>query len=140
MIWLLDTDSFSYGVRNEGTVGDRMLARPINELALPAPTLYEIRSGLLRLPRGARRRHLTSVVDQLLTGIRVLPFDAAAAEASAAARIALDAAGTPIGTIDLQIAGIALACDATLITRDVREFSRVEGLRLENWYVAQSER
>lgn len=140
MIWLLDTDTFSYGVRNEGTVGDRMLARPISELALAAPTLYEIRSGLLHLPRGARRRRLTGVVDQLLTGIRVLPFDAAAAEAAAAARMALDAAGTPIGTIDLQIAGIALACDATLITRNVREFSRVEGLRLENWYVAPSDR
>ena len=43
--------------------------------------------------------------------------------------------GTPIGPYDLQIAAIACAHDLTLVTRNVREFERVPGLRLENWEV-----
>jgi tRNA(fMet)-specific endonuclease VapC len=47
---------------------------------------------------------------------------------------ALEARGLPIGPLDVLIAGTALAHGATLVTRNLREFSRVEGLKLENWY------
>ena len=48
-------------------------------------------------------------------------------------RAALRAQGTPIGPYDVLIAGQALARDLTLITRNTREFSRVDGLRVEDW-------
>lgn len=58
--------------------------------------------------------------------------DSAAREAGAV-RAELAAAGSPIGAYDLQIAGHARILDATLVTNNLREFSRVPGLRLEDW-------
>jgi tRNA(fMet)-specific endonuclease VapC len=62
-----------------------------------------------------------------------LPFDDAAAEAYGRLRAELARRGTPIGPNDLMIAAIALAHDLTLVTHNTAEFSRVPGLRLDDW-------
>ena len=62
-----------------------------------------------------------------------LPFDTKSAVVYGRVRKELDLNGTPIGANDLLIASIALANDLTLITHNVREFSRVPGLRFEDW-------
>ena len=62
-----------------------------------------------------------------------LPFDDSCAEVYGKIRRDLAKAGTPIGSNDLQIAAIALVNNLTLVTHNVREFSRVEGLRVEDW-------
>lgn len=62
-----------------------------------------------------------------------LRFDGNAAAVYGRIRARLEASGTPIGPNDLQIAAIALANDLILVTHNTREFSRVEGLRLEDW-------
>jgi tRNA(fMet)-specific endonuclease VapC len=64
-----------------------------------------------------------------------LPFDDLAAQAFGNIRAQLEARGTPIGAYDLQIAAIALANDLTLITHNMREFNRVDGLQIEDWEV-----
>lgn len=48
-------------------------------------------------------------------------------------RAAIEAGGTPIGSMDYLIASIALAHDLVLVTRNTREFARVPGLRMEDW-------
>mgnify|MGYP001362423585 CR=1 FL=1 len=62
-----------------------------------------------------------------------LPFDDQAAEVYGVIRAQLAASGTPIGPNDLMIAAIALANDLTLVTNNRREFSRVEGLQIDDW-------
>ena len=62
-----------------------------------------------------------------------LPFDDAASEHYGAMRAQLRRAGTPIGGNDMLIASIALAADATLVTRNEKEFRLVPGLRVEVW-------
>jgi tRNA(fMet)-specific endonuclease VapC len=62
-----------------------------------------------------------------------LPFDDACAEVYGKIRRDLVNLGTPIGSNDLQIAAIALVNNLTLVTHNVREFRRVEGLRVEDW-------
>jgi tRNA(fMet)-specific endonuclease VapC len=62
-----------------------------------------------------------------------LPFDGNAAEVYGRIRARLEALGTPISPNDLQIAAIALANNLILVTHNTREFSRVEGLHLEDW-------
>ncbi len=62
-----------------------------------------------------------------------LPFDEAAAEEYGKICAALHGKGTPIGTMDMLIAGHAKSKDCVLVTNNVREFERVEGLRVENW-------
>ncbi len=65
-----------------------------------------------------------------------LPFDDPAADHYARIRSELEAAGTPIGPYDLQIAAIALANDLVLVTHNIGEFSRVPALRIEDWEAA----
>jgi len=62
-----------------------------------------------------------------------LPFDDTATETYGDIRARLERAGTPIGPNDLFIAAVALSQGVTLVTNNTREFSRVEGLRLEDW-------
>lgn len=62
-----------------------------------------------------------------------IPFDSACAKTYAAVRADLERRGCPIGPNDLMIAATALAHGATLVTSNVREFERVEGLVVENW-------
>ena len=62
-----------------------------------------------------------------------LPFDDACAEVYSRIRADLAKAGTPISSNDIQIVSIALVNDLILVTHNVREFSRVEGLKIEDW-------
>lgn len=64
-----------------------------------------------------------------------LPFDDSCAEIYGTIRADLVKNGTPIGSNDLQIASIALANNLILVTHNVREFSRISGLQIEDWEV-----
>ena len=68
--------------------------------------------------------------------MQLLPFDSVCAAQAARLRVDLEAAGTPIGPHDTLIAATALRHQATLITRNIREFSRVPGLQWLNWHAA----
>lgn len=65
-----------------------------------------------------------------------LPFDDQAARHFGEIRANLVRKGTPIGPYDLQIAVIALANGCTLVTHNTAEFSRIGGLKLEDWEIA----
>lgn len=66
-------------------------------------------------------------------GFACLPFDEAASDASARVRLQLEKGGRPIGPYDLLIAATAIANHLILVTNNTREFSRVDGLTLEDW-------
>ena len=76
-----------------------------------------------------------AAVRTFAAGLRSLPLDDRAAEEYAKVRADLAVKGTPIGPNDLLIAAIALANGLTLVTDNTAEFSRVLGLRLEDWEV-----
>jgi len=63
----------------------------------------------------------------------VLAWDRGAVDATTDIKIALAAAGAPIGNNDVAIAGHAIAAGAVLVTNNTREFARVPGLTLEDW-------
>jgi tRNA(fMet)-specific endonuclease VapC len=130
-VFVLDTNTIIHYFKGKGQVAERLLAKPPREVALPSVVVYELEVGILKSPDADKRRE---AFDGFVQHVTVLPF--ARKEASAAARIrtALEAEGTPIGPLDVLIAGTALAHGATLVTRNVREFARIGGLQLENWY------
>jgi tRNA(fMet)-specific endonuclease VapC len=132
--WLLDTNTISYAFRNEGAVASRLLSIPRTAVGIPAPVLYEARAGILRLADGARRDRLRAALDRLVQSVEVVAFERQAAETAAAIRARLESLGAPIGPIDLQIAAIAKVRGSTLVTRNLREFARIEGLLVEDWY------
>ncbi len=137
MRYLLDTNSLSYFFRGEGRIAEHLRALMPTDIGIPSPVLYESRHGILRLASGARKTALLAALDKAIDTMDVIPFDALAAEAAARIRAQLEKIGTGIGPIDVQIAGIALAATSTLVTRNIREFSRVDGLTVANWYDEQ---
>ncbi len=71
---------------------------------------------------------------QLLSRVNQVDFDRDMAIAAATIRAQLEQQGTPIGPMDILIAGTAVSLQATLVTHNVREFSRISGLAIADWY------
>lgn len=132
---VLDSNTISYYLRGDPQVVPRLQALRPADLGVPAIVEYELRYGLLRLPAVAATPRLAALA-QLLRPMQLLPFDRECAAHAARIRADLEAVGTPIGPHDTLIAATALRHQATLVTRNVREFSRVAGLQWLNWHDA----
>ena len=130
---ILDSNTISYYFRGDPQVVPRLQALSPADIGVPAIVEYELRYGLLRLPPELAAPRLAALA-QLLRPMQVLPFDSECAARAAQIRAELEAAGTPIGPHDTLIAATALRYQATLVTRNVREFSRVPGLQWLNWH------
>lgn len=130
---ILDSNIISYYLRGDPQVVPRVQAQTPAEVGVPAIVEYELRYGLLRLPQEAAKPRLAALM-QLLQPMQRLPFDSDCAAHAARLRVELEAAGTPIGPHDTLIAATALRYQATLVTRNEREFSRVPGLQWLNWH------
>ena len=83
--------------------------------------------------RSARPEHHLSEVERFGARLEVLPFDAAAADHAADVRAELERRGLKIGGYDLLIAGHARSRGLVVVTGNLGEFTRVEGLRCEDW-------
>ncbi len=75
------------------------------------------------------------VYDEFLSNYATASFDDEAARAYAQIRGRLERLGTPVGPFDMQIAAIALVNNLILVTHNTKEFSRIDGLKLEDWEV-----
>jgi len=103
------------------------LEREDEPIAVATTTLQEFYRGLATVElSAAEKRRVADVVK----GRPILPLDARAAERAGQIDAELWARGEPIDPEDAAVAGIALSHDEVLVTRRVREFSRVPGLRL----------
>ena len=103
--------------------GARMLVSSIS--------IFELWYGVTKSTRQDVNRKRLEV---FLSGpILVLPFEEADSRAAVAVRAALESVGRPIGAYDLLIAGQAIRHRLTLVTANVREFSRIKGLNWQDW-------
>lgn len=130
-MFVLDTNTVIYYFKGQGRVAERLLQVAPNEVALPSIAVFELSVGVLKSDNVARRQEQLEV---FLEAVTTLPFGLAEAARAAQVRAELEARGLPIGPLDVLIAGTALAKRATLVTRNVREFGRVDGLMVENWH------
>ncbi|HUQ48252.1 MAG TPA: type II toxin-antitoxin system VapC family toxin [Gemmatimonadaceae bacterium] len=99
-------------------------------VAVSSITVAELQYGVERSRNPARER---VGVGNLLGAVAVLPFDSKAAEGYGMLRRYLERRGEVIGPFDLLIAAHAVAQNATLVTNNTREFSRVPTLQMEDW-------
>lgn len=97
---------------------------------IPAIVEAELRTGARKSDHPQKNMLL---VERFLAPFARIPFDSDCAREYAKARARLGRTGQSIGPNDLLIAATALAQGATLVTRNVREFSRVDGLEIEDW-------
>ena len=131
MSYLLDTDICSYVMkRRHPDLIERVRAFAYRELSVSVVTVFELEFGA---KRSGRHDELMRVIDAFLDNVEILAFDRAAAREAGAIRAALHAANATVGAYDLLIAGHARSTGSTLVTNNVREFSRVPGLAVENW-------
>ena len=72
-------------------------------------------------------------LSMLLANMEILDFDVDAADCYGKIRAGLEKKGTPIGPLDMMIAGHAQSLGYTIVTNNVKEFSRVAALKIENW-------
>ena len=129
--YMLDTDIATYAIRGRMPALDARIAQAVpKELCISAVTRAELLYGV-KLKEGAER--LSRLVDQFLERVACLPWGAAAATEFANVAVVLHRAGTLIGSMDTMIAGHALAEGTILVTNNERHFSRVRGLKIENW-------
>ena len=130
LAYLLDTNILSDLVRHpQGAVVDRIAQVGEDSVCTSIVAAAELRYGAVK--SGSDK--LADRADLLLSALEVLPLEAPADRQYAELRHHLTHQGTPIGPNDLLIAAHALATDLTVVTANVGEFSRVPGLKVENW-------
>ena len=111
-------------------VKTRLSACPPSQIALCDVVKAELYYGAYK---SARREENLELLKTLFTDFESFAFDGEAAQIFGDIRADLARKGTPIGPYDLQIAAIALANDCVLVSHNTDEFSRIAGLKLEDW-------
>lgn len=132
MIYLLDTNvCVMYLNGRSVAIRDRIQETSTQDIAVCSVVKAELFYGALR--SNNPEQNLARQQEFLNRFVSLLFDDAAAIFSRIRAQLA--ALGTPIGAYDLQIAAITLVNNLTLVTHNTNEFSRVEGLRIEDWEV-----
>ena len=130
MAYLLDTNIVSDLVRHpQGRIATRIAGSDGAKIATSIIVVAELRFG-------AEKKKSPSLSEQLETvlgALEVLPLESPADRHYAALRARLEAAGKPISANDMLIAAHAMTLDYVLVTDNMREFSRIKELRVENW-------
>ena len=131
MIFLPDTNACIALLRqrDERLIARWKSVRP-TDIALCSIVIYELRHGAER-SRNPDQEH--AKLDFFFSPFVSLPFDDGCAQTCATIRATLERAGQIIGPHDLQIASVALHYDLILVTHNTQEFSRVKGLKLDDW-------
>lgn len=130
-MWMLDTNACVALLNGSSTaLAERLAARRPSEVRLCAVVKAELLFGARKSERAADNLRL---LEAFFARFASLPFDDAAAEQYGRLRHDLQRAGTVIGPNDLMIAAIALEVDFILVTNNVGEFSRVLGLKVDDW-------
>ena len=133
LAYLLDTNILSDLVRNpQGMVAAKITRAGEDTVCTSIIAAAEMRYGAIK----SNSAKLAERVDIILSALEILPLETPADHHYASLRHRLTHEGTPIGPNDLLIAAHALANDLTVITANVGEFSRVPGLKVENWLQA----
>ncbi|MCB1808541.1 type II toxin-antitoxin system VapC family toxin [Nitrosomonas sp.] len=133
-LFLLDTDICSYAMKRRSmTLQEKLLTFDPGVLKVSAITVFELRYGACRLAGTAKSRTLVTIC-AFLQNVEILNFDQQAAEHAGDIRAKLAEQGQPIGSFDLLIAAHARSINGAIVTNNTREFSRVDGLLVENWF------
>lgn len=130
-MYIIDTNTLIYFFKGMGGVPDKLLAVSPKDIAIPSVVLYELEYGIEKSTSPRKRQ---AQLKELCSLIEILPFEEEAARIAASIRAMLEKKGTPIGPCDVLIAATALANRGVLVTNNTKEFARVSGLKLENWY------
>lgn len=131
MKYMLDTNICIYAIKQKPEkVFQRLQAIDPEDVCISSVTYAELVHGVEKSAAVERNRLALSM---LLANIEILDFGVDAADCYGRIRADLEKKGTPIGPLDMMIAGHAQSLDLTVVTNNVKEFSRINDLKIENW-------
>ena len=127
--FMLDTDMSSYIIRGKYPSVMSRFMQCFAETCISSITFAELRYGAVR----RADQQLTNKVNSFCNLVPCIEWNVSAAEVYAEIRSALEKDGVVIGSMDMLIAASAIAENATLVTNNLKHFSRIRELKLENW-------
>ena len=130
-MYLLDTNTIIYFFKGMGNISKNLFNVSPKDIFIPSIVVYELEVGIAKLNDSQKRQEQ---LKRLLSQITIIDFAQKEAVQSAKIRADLEKKGTPIGSIDILIAGCAKANNLVLVTRNTKEFQRVENLQIVDWY------
>ena len=130
--YMLDTNICVYAVKNNPRVLENLSAHLEDNICISSIVKSEIEYGICKSAVPEKNRRAFEI---LLQDISVLPYDESAAKEYGEIRATLERQGKPIGGNDLLIAAHCRASNYILVTHNLKEFSRVENLEIEDWTV-----
>lgn len=130
LAYMLDTNICIYVLKNRPPALRERFNAVAEQLCISSITLGELHYGA---EKSARPLENNAALEQFAARLDVLPFGDKAAMHYGQVRAELERAGTPCGPHDMQIGAHARSEGLIIVTNNVREFSRMPGLRVENW-------
>lgn len=131
MKYMLDTNICIYCIKKKPPeIINKFLQCDPEDICISSITYGELMHGVEKSQAVEKNRLALAL---FLSPIQILPFDAEASEAYGKIRADLERKGTPIGPMDMLIAGHAQVENLVLVTNNTREFIRVSNLRVEDW-------
>jgi tRNA(fMet)-specific endonuclease VapC len=127
---MVDTDTCIAIIKGHAGAIKKLRGKSIGQVGISAITLSELSFGAAK---SSRPEQASVALAEFTLALEVAAFDAELAPVYGRVRASLARRGMPIGPLDTLIGSHALALDITLVTHNTREFSRIEGLRLEDW-------
>ena len=129
MIYMLDTDTVSFLVRRNPSVMRNLIRHEDDEVCISAITYAELRFGMEK--KDSER--LFNEVDIIMRKISIISFDESQSELYGRIRLRLEKAGSAIGDMDILIASAALSIGAILVSHNTKHFSKIKGIKVEDW-------
>ena len=131
MRYMLDTNICIYVIKHKPEkVFQKLQTIHPEDVCISSVTYAELVHGVEKSAAVEKNRLALSI---LLAKTEILDFDVDAADCYEKIRAGLEKNGTPIGPLDMMIAGHAQSLGYTVVTNNVKEFSRVSALKIENW-------
>ena len=130
MIYMLDTDTVSFFIKdNPKGIRVKVAKHDKDEFCISAITCAELMFGLKR----NYSEQLDFWLHEILDKFKVIAFDDISAAIYGDIRAALEKSGTPLDNMDMLIAASAISLGATLITHNIKHFSKIKGLKARDW-------
>ncbi|WP_026734997.1 type II toxin-antitoxin system tRNA(fMet)-specific endonuclease VapC [Fischerella sp. PCC 9605] len=131
MTYLLDSNVCIRLINNSSpAVTNRLASQQPEDILNSTITQLELYYGAYR---SAQQERNLEILQRFFNQFTIISLDPEAARIAGRIRAELASSGTPIGPYDLQIAAIAMANNLILVTHNTKEFSRVNGLQIEDW-------
>lgn len=130
---MLDTDTCIAVIKRHPLALKRLRGRSIGQVGISSITLGELAFGA---EKSSRPKEAHGALSEFLLALEIAAFDDHAAMHYGEVRASLVRRGRPVGPLDTLIGSHAYALDVILVTHNTREFSRIEGLRVEDWIKA----